>query len=155
MSAETPEQATGLQAWHRAPCAWCDDRAKGTALFAAPGHPARFGSCGKHGERFEAFETPEQAPRPMLYQPPRVSPSRAQAWAAKLAPAVTYLNDDGRYGPDPVDLAPAWAKQVGDPGIKPGDVVIFEPAGRHWRLIAEAAPTPREHWMKRLFQRGK
>jgi hypothetical protein len=40
----------------------------------------------------------------------------------------------------------AWLKQVGDPGIKPGDVVIFEPAGRHMA---------RKHWLKRLFLRGK
>jgi hypothetical protein len=74
-------------------------------------------------------ETPEQENRPMF-----VASARGHGKRAAQA---------------------AWLKQVGDPGIKPGDVVIFEPAGRHWRLIAEAAPTPREHWMKRLFQRGK
>jgi hypothetical protein len=158
---------TGLRAWHRAPCAWCDDLAKGTADYEAPGE--RFGSCGKHGIAFKAFETPEQATARKF--------TESQAWLASLDPAwgpgvpAPRVEGWGEFKPAPPEpparrmfivsgrghgkraAQAAWLKKYGDPSIKPGDVVTFPPAGRHWGHV-EVEPR-RDHWMKRLFLRGR
>jgi hypothetical protein len=52
-------ERSGLEAWHSAPCAWCDAPSKGDAWYynmQGSGIASYwYASCGKHGENFQPF----------------------------------------------------------------------------------------------------
>lgn len=57
MSGANMTESSKFQAWQSIDCAWCDNKAKGNALYVYDGH--WFASCGKHGRKFEPFEEPK------------------------------------------------------------------------------------------------
>ena len=88
-----------------------------------------------------------------VQQPPETPGTRE--WKADVVAAEQTM----REGIDPtIPPRPWFLKQFGDPSIKPGDVVLLtvgDMTGMPARPVSAGRHLARDHWMKRLFLRGR